>query len=321
MIAMGAAAASAGLAGVPPLLAALPFFELRPVAEGVRATWNTVSVTIPTFGIPVDPWATLVCLGVLVGLEVGRARAIRMGFEPRDIVDGAVWTVLWGFFGAHVYTVLAYYPERLATDGIWAILRVWEGFASTGGFIGAMLAYFVFYRWIRPMPLLRMGDLIAFGFPVGWVFGRMGCAVVHDHIGAPTDFALGMWFPPDHFAAGVRHELGLYEMLLTLPLMAWFFWLGRRDQPPGTFLGWFFTLYAPVRFGLDFLRNDDLAFQDVRYLGLTPAQYGVIALFLFGVALLAQRDLKGFRPWPLDGTPDQGARAGSQAGAAVEAGA
>ncbi|WP_437593604.1 hypothetical protein [Sorangium sp. So ce1000] len=41
------------------------------------------------------------------------------------------------------------------------------------------------------------------------------------------------------------------------------------------------VLYAPVRFLLDFLR-----IVDVRYAGLTPGQYGAIALFIAGLVLL-----------------------------------
>src|SRR5690606_23728498 len=95
-----------------------------------------------------------------------------------------------------------------------------------------------------------------------------------------------MAFPPDHYAAGVRHELGLYEAALMVPVMAAFLWLGRRDRPPGFFLGLFVVFYAPIRFVLDFLRNNDLSYQDARYAGLTPAQYGMIVLFLAGLALL-----------------------------------
>ena len=47
-------------------------------------------------------------------------------------------------------------------------------------------------------------------------------------------------------------------------------------------------MYAPVRFGFDFLRAPDVRFADSRYLGLTPAQYGVIALFFVGVVAAAE---------------------------------
>ncbi len=321
-----------------PLIASIPFFEMRMVPDGVKLVWDTTAFVVPTLGIPVDPWATLVCLGVLLGLELARARAIRMGLDVADIVDGVVFTVLTGFFFAHVVTVVGYYPGRLAgqpagldagetwgwaetaariaaepsllvTAAVPAILRVWEGFSSMGGFIGGVLGLWLFYTKVRKRDLWRFADLVAYGFPLGWLFGRIGCAVVHDHIGAQTSFFLGMQFPANYGdVSGVRHELGLYEMLLTVPVMALFFRLGRKDQPPGTFMALYFLSYAPIRFLLDFARNADLGHQDARYFGLTPAQYLVVAQLLFGLWIWRQRP-RDFVPWPLDGKPDQAARA------------
>lgn len=246
--------------------------------------------------VPIDAWATLVCIGIVVGLEVARARAIKLGLDVRDIVDGAVVIVGMGFIVAHIVTVVFYKPERLAEEGIWAILKIWEGFASTGGFIGAVLGAWLFYKVIRKRPALRHSDIICFGFPFGWFFGRVGCGVVHDHIGSLTTFPLGMQFPPHHYAAGLRHELGLYEAAYMIPVMALFWYWGKQDRPPGFFLGWFAVLYAPLRFGLDFLRNTDLAGHDIRHFGLTAAQWGMVALFAAGVWML--RNLKPFDPPP-----------------------
>jgi phosphatidylglycerol:prolipoprotein diacylglycerol transferase len=275
-----------------PLLAAIPFFELQ-----------VYDLLIPGVGtLPVDPWATLVCIGFVVGLEVARWRGIKLGLETRDIVDGAVVIVLTGFVIAHVVTVLFYFPERLTEQGIWAILKVWEGFSSTGGFIGAVLGAWLFYKFVRPRPALRHADVICFGFPFGWFFGRLGCGVVHDHIGATTNFFLAMdfdngfgpWAAGDPHVTGIRHELGLYEAMYMIPVGLAFLWWGRQDRVPGFFLGWFGVLYAPMRFVLDFLRNNDLDHQDARYWGLTPAQYGMVLMFGLSIAFLLSLDHKGF---------------------------
>ena len=289
------------------MFAAIPFFELR-----------VFEVNLPLIGaLPIDPWATLVCMGFVAGLEVARARCVQLGLDVRDIVDGSVVTVLTGFFIGHVFTVLAYYPERLTTDGIWAILRVWQGFSSTGGFIGAVIGSAVFFNYVRKVDYWRHADVITYGFPVGWFLGRVGCGVVHDHIGALTNFPLGMEFPNSHYAAGVRHELGLYEAAYMLPVAALFFYLGRQDRVPGFFLCLFAVLYAPFRFLMDFLRNSDLTYQDARYLGLTPAQYGMIVMFLAGIVLLDKLRRTPFDPWPLDGTGDPAAA--EKAGPVAEA--
>jgi len=257
------------------LFAAIPFFQL-----------SVYELPLGSTTLPIDPWATLVCLGFVVGLEVARWRGVKLGLDTRDVVDGAVFIVLMGFLVAHIFTVVFYFPERLEEEGIWSILKVWEGFSSTGGFIGAVIGAALFYKVIRPRAALRHADVITFGFPMGWFFGRLGCSVVHDHVGAPTEFFLGMRFPPGHWAQGVRHELGVYEALYMVPVIALFFWLGRKDRPPGFFLALFGLLYAPIRFVFDFLRNSDLTNQDARYAGLTPAQYGMVFMFLAAAALL-----------------------------------
>ena len=242
--------------------------------------------------IPLDPWATLVCVAFLVGLEVCRARGLRHGLEPRDVVDGAVFIVGMGFFVGHLVHVLGYHPEQYEKDGIVSLLRVWAGFSSMGGMLGAVIGYILFFRFIRKRDFWAHGDNIMFAFPFGWFFGRMGCFSVHDHVGRLTSFPLGVEYPPNWLAAGdpggMRHDVGLYEGLWALGIGLVFLWLDRKPRQPGFFLATWAMLYAPVRFSLDFLRSTDLGVNrsDIRYLGLTPAQYLAIAMFVGGLSIL-----------------------------------
>lgn len=248
--------------------------------------------------IPLDPWGTLVCIGFVVGLEMARARGIRTGLQVQDVVDGIVAIVLSGFVMGHVIHVVAYHPDQLQTPsdfdlgggitfsgppGLKALLSIWAGFSSMGGFLGAVLGATVFYRWIRKRPFLPHADAVMYGFPFGWVFGRTGCFLAHDHIGIRTDSFLGVQFP-----GGARYDLGLLEALWTVCIAAAFFWTGRQPRRPGFFLALWCAMYAPVRFCLDFLRNTDLKTADVRWLGLTPAQYGCMLMAAAGVALLVR---------------------------------
>lgn len=272
-----------------PMIAAIPFFELR-----------VYNVDLPGgIPLPLDPWAILVCIGFVVGLELARHRGIRLGLDVRDVVDGAVFIVLSGFLWGHILTVLFYFPERLRDSGILALLRVWEGFSSMGGFVGAVIGAWMFYGWIRKRDILRHADVITYGFPFGWFFGRLGCGSVHDHIGKITTFPLAMdfdhglspWFTEGSgYAHGIRHELGLYEAAYMVLVMGLFYWLGRKDRPPGFFLATFALCYAPIRFVLDFLRNTDLQHQDARYFGLTPAQYGMVVMFGAALFLMSRLD-------------------------------
>lgn len=254
-----------------PVLALVPYIQIP-------------SVTIPLGGLDplvLDPWAALVCIGFIAGLEVSRARGIRLGLDVRDIVDGIVFIVGMGFVVGHLVHVLAYNQHLLVERGWTELLRLWGGFSSTGGFIGAVLGGTLFYKVVRKRSFWIHADAVVFGFPIGWVFGRTGCFLAHDHIGKPSEFFLAVNYP-----GGARHDLGLYEAMWTAVIAITFFALRNRPFRPGFFLALFAAMYAPARFGFDFLRNTDLDNADVRWAGLTPAQWGMLVLSGAAVWLL-----------------------------------
>ena len=58
----------------------------------------------------------------------------------------------------------------------------------------------------------RYFDAAALAFPPAWLLFRAGCAIVHDHPGAPSSHPLAVEFPD-----GRRWDLGLLELLATVP--------------------------------------------------------------------------------------------------------
>jgi len=203
---------------------------------------------------------------------------------PAGEIPGAVLSaVVPGLALAHLVALL---PEEHWTPRM--ALQFWNGMSSFGGLLGAFLGLTVYYRRTG-RSWLPTADVLVEALVVGWVFGRLGCTLVHDHIGKPSDFLLAIRFPD-----GPRHDLGFYELLYTvLVLVPAVVVLNRRRRPAGTSVVVLALLYAPVRFLGDFLRNTDLPGTDVRYLGLTVGQYG--ALVLAGVAVALAMRLP--RPW------------------------
>ncbi|RME20213.1 MAG: prolipoprotein diacylglyceryl transferase [Deltaproteobacteria bacterium] len=228
---------------------------------------------------------------------MARARAIAQGLDVRDIVDGVVVTVGLGFVGGHWMHVLAYHPELLEERGWITLLEVWGGLSSTGGFLGAIAGSILFYKVIRKRPYWPHADCIAYGFPFAWIIARLGCFSAHDHIGRPSDFFLAVDFP-----GGPRHDLGLYEALWTTAIALVFLALRRRPHRPGFFVALLTTMYVPVRFLLDFLRSTDLETSDLRYAGLTPAQWVMVLLFFVGGWLVWR--LRGAIAEPPPAQPD-----------------
>ncbi|MCA9670056.1 MAG: prolipoprotein diacylglyceryl transferase [Myxococcales bacterium] len=232
--------------------------------------------TVKAFGlaVPIQPFGILVGTGLVVGYLLGRRRADKMGLDPDICADGMVWTVVVGFILAHLVSVIFYFPERVAQNPL-VLLAFWSGISSFGGFIGGALGAFLYFRK-QKVPLLYYAEAIIFGLMPGWIFGRMGCTIVKDHPGLPTDFFLGVLYP----GGVVRHDLGFYELIYTVFLTAVIYAVKNVRPFWGFHCGLMLILYAPVRFGFDFLRT-----ADKKYLGLTPGQYLAIALFLGGFAL------------------------------------
>jgi phosphatidylglycerol:prolipoprotein diacylglycerol transferase len=228
------------------------------------------------------------------------------------------WVVGVGFVGGHVFDVLFYYPERLSVEPL-ALFKLWDGLSSFGGFLGAIIGMLI-WRFRNGVKTLPYCDNVVALFPVGWAFGRAGCATAHDHPGLLSDAWFAVQYP-----GGGRFDLGLLELAFTIPLALAFLWLGQKPRPWGLFVGLAATTYAPVRFALDFLRERSTIAGDVhgaidpRYFFLTPAQWECFLLLGVGLVLLQRVQSavargEGFEPAEIPKAfTSEPARSGSQA--------
>ena len=251
----------------------------------------------PPIPISAKPFGVLVALGVYLGSWLALKQTRRLGLDERRMMTFILWVVGSGFVLGHVLDTLFYYPGRVLEDP-WSVLRLWDGLSSFGGFAGATMGLLVF-RWRHPGPTLPYADTVASAFPAAWVFGRAGCALAHDHPGLRSDLWLAVAYP-----GGGRFDLGLYEMVLTIPLAVTFLFLRRRPRPWGFYLASMCMAYAPVRFALDFLRiRESITTRgvptpsDPRYGALTPGQWASLVLLFAGAFIFV-------RIMPTAGTPE-----------------
>lgn len=83
-----------------------------------------------------------------------------------------------------------------------------------------------------------------------------------------------------------RHDLGLYEAIWSLALVACVLVLTRQRRPRGTFVVVVALSYALSRFALELLQLPHDEGGPDRYLGLTAEQYCAIVLGLAAVVLV-----------------------------------
>lgn len=247
----------------------VPYFEVPPIHFG--------PLKIAVFPL-------LIAVAIVVGAFTAERRARRIGLDPTIVRRLERLCVVASMICAHLVHVLFYHPEELSRP--WSLVMIFSGMSSTGGMTGAAIAVVIYLKRKR-LPVWAYADVLIFGFFHAWFFGRMGCALVHDHPGRLTDFFLAVKFP-----FGKRHDLGLYEFLLCafwIPLVRY---IGRENSltspPPGTMLAIMSIAYAVPRFFLDTLRATDTPYHDARYFGLTFAQYACIVCMLVSARLFVK---------------------------------
>jgi phosphatidylglycerol:prolipoprotein diacylglycerol transferase len=280
------------------LASAIPFFHLDPIDLGP---------------LPLQPFGILVATGVLVGAWLARKQAIRLGLDDDELRGLSAWVLVGGFAGAHVFDVLAYEWDKFVDDPL-LIVKVWAGISSYGGFLGGAIGFYLYCRR-RALSLGAYGDAIVYGLIPGFTFGRVGCTIVHDHVGRATDLALGIDYPLGFAAQHGYHQptrmhnLGMYELMYLIPVCLILFWIGRKPRPRGLLVVLAGTLYAPVRFFLDFLRFND---SDPRYLGLTFAQWMSIVVTVAGIYGLAKLARRPAPPFPVVAASGKSRNAGKR---------
>jgi phosphatidylglycerol:prolipoprotein diacylglycerol transferase len=269
-----------------PLIPYLELPEITVISERFFGRFPETAITMKPFGM-------LVALGAYTGTVAALRQARRLGASASAVLSFTGWIAVAAFVFAHWLDALFYYPREVLADPL-LLVRFWEGLSSFGGFVGAFVGAFA-WRFHYKTRLLPYADIVASSFPLSMALGRLGCAVAHDHPGLRSEFWLAVRYPD-----GGRHDLGFYEFLVMTVLAVAFLVLRRTPRPWGFFGGILCTVYAPVRFGLDFLRErseifatDLVATADARYLGLTPAQWACVPLFGIGVTLLVRARTEG----------------------------
>lgn len=266
-----------------------------------QPVWHFGLITIHAFGLTI---AGAVALGMSAAARRFRTKGLDAALGERI----GWWTLIGGILGAHLFSVLFYFPEKVRNNPL-VLLKLWEDISSFGGVLGGAIGALAFFaiRANAAERKLRLAymDAMAFIFPAALAVGRVGCALAHDHPGRVTTFPLAISIESDaalQYISGVYadaglalptiapgmgfHDLGLYEFLyLSLVVVPSFLLLNRKPRPVGFYLAAFAAFYLPVRFCLDILRV-----ADVRYVGLTPAQWvAAIGMLLLSLVVLRSR--------------------------------
>ena len=236
--------------------------------------------TLFRFGsFEVTSFGALVALGALAGLWVFGAE-LRRSRLPAEGVDAALIGVLGGLVGAK----LMWAVEFRGDAPFLSLLFSRAGLSWFGGFLGGVGSGLWALRR-RQIPILPALAAATPALAIGHAIGRIGCFLVGDDYGRPTDLPWGVAFPEGRPPTSVPvHPTQLYETA-GLFLIAWVLVIWRRRSlPDAVVFARYLVLAGILRFGIELSRINE------RVIGpLTLAQLFSGALIVAGLSVLVTK--------------------------------
>jgi phosphatidylglycerol:prolipoprotein diacylglycerol transferase len=221
--------------------------------------------SISTFGL-------MLATAFLVGSWIASHRMGEEGLEP-DATTLLIYVMIGGIVGSKLYFAVDVWLRT--GQPFSSLLFSRDGITWYGGLIGATLVGAVGCR-IHGVPVKTFADCTAVSGAVGQAIGRVGCFLVGDDYGRPSDLPWAIAFPrgapPTEQPV---HPTQLYEIAWLLPVAA-LLWRRRRRSP--FLFGEYLALNGLGRLFIEHWRvNPPVA------LGLTEPQW--IGIGLIGLGL------------------------------------
>ena len=153
----------------------------------------------------------------------------------------------------------------------WKILAVWEGgLASHGGAIAIIIAVILFSIFTTKRNPLWTFDRLTVAIALVGSLIRIGNLMNSEIFGHPTDLPWGFMFVRSAewqalYPGMPCHPTQIYESLTYLALfglMMWMYWKRNCGDRPGLLFGTFLIGTFATRFFIEFIKNNQVAFED-----------------------------------------------------------
>lgn len=232
--------------------------------------------------IKIQAWGLIVALGFLIGFALVLRLTKKQQKDKEIFLDLFVWLTAISLLVSRLVYII--FEERgFYWQNPIEIFKIWQGgLSSFGGFLGAALVLIWFFKKKK---ISRSDlDILSWGFSFAWVVGRIGCFLIHDHLGILNNSFLAVKFPE-----GPRLDMALLEIIMLLPWLGIVLGKGRKLlKTPGLLSSYLFLWYGVGRFFLDFFRAQDILSPDGRFGYLTVAQWGCIICIILALKWLRQ---------------------------------
>ncbi|MFA6296813.1 MAG: prolipoprotein diacylglyceryl transferase [Patescibacteria group bacterium] len=228
-------------------------------------------------------WGLFQAFAFLLAWYFANRLAKEKKINTDHILNLVLLSLIGGFVGGRIFYLIQYHNEF---KNFWDIFKVWEGgMVFYGGLILAFILDLI-YIFKQKLNFWKVVDVISLAMSFGLFVGRIGCFLIHDHLGIVMKNV--RFFGINMGNGVVRHETAMYESLLCLLFFVIFWLLRKKIKTDGVIFASFLIWYSFFRFLIiDMFRNFD-----VRYFNLTISQWISILVAVIGLIILIKLKLK-----------------------------
>lgn len=191
-----------------------------------------------------------------VGLVFAFYRAGADDEKRNTALDLALAIMIGGFVGARLLHVFYEQPTFYFENPAEAF-KFWRGgFVYYGGFIGALVACWLYVRW-KKLSFLEWADFYAPVISLGYALGRLGCLLNGCCFGEICDLPWAIEFNFPGLPTGLRHPTAIYASVYELCVFAFLIAAEKRPLRVGQLFGLWLLLHAQGRIFMELFRADD----------------------------------------------------------------
>lgn len=226
-------------------------------------TWN-VDPEIFRIGFFALRWyGLLFASGFLIGYYMGEIMLKSEGVSMKWIDSLFFYIIIATIVGARLGHVI-FYGWEYYSQHPGEIFKVWHGgLASHGGAIGILIALYIHSRVVTKRTMLWSLDRIVVPTALVGAFIRMGNLMNSEIYGVETSLPWGFIFERNAETVA-KHPTQLYEAifyLISFGILTFIYWRTRSKNKPGLILGAFLILIFLSRFVIEFIKEDQEAFE------------------------------------------------------------
>jgi len=256
--------------------------------------WNTDPEIFRIGFVAVRWYGLMFAMSFLVGSFIG-SWIFRRENKPRESLDRILLYLLLGtVIGARLGECLFYNPGYYLANPL-EIFKIWKGgLASHGAAIGLFTAVYFYSRRTPGQSFIWILDRGCIVVALSGCFIRLGNLFNSEIIGKPTSGDWGFIF---HRIDNIpRHPTQLYESAAYLAIFSILMLIYLKvdlNRIPGLLIGPFLVLIFGVRFGVEFLKENQVDFESGMIFNM--GQVLRIPMILLGVIILGRISIPAMR--------------------------